>query len=112
MEASLKGQKFSVERAEWASPEAFAVIHEGGAATLRVNAGTELGRRVLQEFDENEEAKGRNESGVELLLSYVVAQSQARALFDGQDEFAAADLFDLHSWNVGLLVNRMVRRDG
>ena len=104
--------EFDVVPAEWASPEAFVVIHEGGAATLRVNAGTELGRRVLEEYDENEESKGRHESGVGLLLSYVVAQSQAKALFDGQDEFEAAELFDLHSWNVGLLVNRMVRRDG
>jgi len=112
VEASLTGQEFDVVPAEWASPEAFVVIHEGGAATLRVNAGTELGRRVLEEYDENEESKGRHESGVGLLLSYVVAQSQAKALFDGQDEFEAAELFDLHSWNVGLLVNRMVRRDG
>ncbi|MCB9914972.1 MAG: transcriptional coactivator p15/PC4 family protein [Planctomycetes bacterium] len=112
VEASLKGQKFGVERAEWASPESFVVIHQGGAAVVRVNAGTELGRRVLEEYDDSVEAKGRNESGVGLLLSYVVAQSHARALFDGQDKFEAAELLDLHNWNVGLLVNRMVRRNG
>lgn len=111
LEATVNSQKYVVESAEWSSPEPFAVAHEGGSAVLYVNVKTELGRRVMEAHISSGFNEERGQSGVGLLFSYVVAQSQAKALFDTQDEYEAGELFELHSWNVGLLVNRMVHRD-